>query len=124
MEDFGNTPPTVTNQINFKMNFLSIPRAVLFITLIVFAAFTTSCMQEQVSPARNELRINGRSDYSGLEEYVKIKVSERDQIPVSSILTCVYEGITSEGFGKYTYTTSDYSGIYLITGIIGEEIDE
>ena len=98
-------------------------------TLLVCSLFLTftSCSHEQVMPIppidETNLRINQRSDFSGREAQVKVKVSQRDGIPINAILTCTYMGLTAEGYGRYHFTTNVAPGIYLVTAIIGDDID-
>lgn len=68
-------------------------------------------MEQVVTPETSafEAKITARTDFSGLEEKVKVKVAERDQISISQILTCYYDGTTPEGHGLYRYTTATYS---------------
>ena len=104
------------------MKHLSLLTTVLLFCLFSLVTTTTSCTMEQVvTPETSEIeaKINARTDYSGLEEQVKVKIAERDNIAITDILTCYYEGPTEDGRGKYRYTTALYGGTY----IIGEEID-
>lgn len=94
-------------------------------SLFFLIAFTPACTTELVQPETDspKYKITTRGDFSGLEDQVKIKVSQRDGIPVSSILTCYYYGQTSEGYGRYHFTTNTGFGIYTVTGIIGDDIE-
>src|SRR5687767_14201453 len=106
------------------MKHLSLLTTLLLFCLFSLVATTTSCTMEQVvTPETTEIeaKINPRTDFSGLEDKVKVKVAERYHISISELLTCYYDGITPEGYGRYRYTTATYPGIYIVTVFIGEE---
>ena len=99
----------------------------LLIAACIFAVFalTPSCSSELATPVsiENE-QIKTRTDFSGLEGQVKLKIAERDHISVGAITSCYYDGTTTEGYGRYPFTTSiPTSGIYVVTGIIGDDIE-
>jgi hypothetical protein len=93
-------------------------------SLFVALSMTTSCSTDLASPIGiEEQKINSRSDFSGLEAKVRVKVSERDQIALSAIYSCYYYGQTSEGYGRYHLTTDLGFVIYTVVGIIGDDIE-
>ena len=97
-------------------------------SLLVVLSLTPACsVDEIVNPASVETvdgKIHSRTDFSGLQAQVKEKVAERDNISTSVITSCYYYGATSEGYGRYDFTTSiPTSGSYFVTGIIGDEIE-
>lgn len=86
----------------------------------------SSCSSDLATPMQDQIdkkEITVRTDFSGYEEQVKVKVAERDNITVSSINNCYYYGLTQEGYGRYHFSTSLGFGIYTVTGIIGDDID-
>ena len=94
------------------------------LALLIFT--TPSCSTELVQPedvSVENQKINQRTDFSGYENQVKLKVAQRDQISVSSINSCYYYGQTAEGYGRYHFSTNLGFGIYTVTGIIGDDID-
>lgn len=98
----------------------------LFTACILAAfAFAPSCSSDLASPvALENAQIKARTDFSGLEEQVKMKIAERNHISVSAITSCYYDGTTTEGYGRYPFTTSvPTSGIFVVTGIIGDDIE-
>lgn len=109
------------------MKSASILTVLLMSSLFVLLILTSSCSSDQglftSSDLSENTRLDYRSDYSGLEVLVKIKISARDNIPTTSILTCTYLGLSTDGYGKYTFTTATTTGNYFVTGIIGDEIE-
>lgn len=89
-------------------------------------AFSTSCSTDLVVPANDQIEnknIISRTDYSGLEAQVKAKIADRDHISVNDVST-YYDGTNTQGYGRYPYTTSiPTSGIFTVTGIIGDDIE-
>jgi hypothetical protein len=106
------------------MKHLSFIIALLFSSLFLTI---TSCSPEQVLPIPSQYELDSeistRADFSGLEEKVKIKISEKYSIPVSEIRSCYYDGTTPEGWGRYPFTTTKFAGIFYVKGIIGEDIE-
>ncbi|MBK9982552.1 MAG: hypothetical protein IPP15_09015 [Saprospiraceae bacterium] len=98
------------------------------ILLAILASSFNACTEELVVPnaeiASKEIRIKSRTDGPVSIELIKQKVSTRDNIPLSQILTCSYYGQTNLGFWEYHLTTQ-YDGpkIYIVTKIIGDEIE-
>ena len=102
------------------------PLSFFFNGCLFVVLFLTSCSTELATPTPigiEENRVTARTDFSGLEEQVKVKVAERDNISVSAILTCYYYGETSEGYGRYHLTTNVGFKMYTVTGIIGDDIE-
>ena len=94
--------------------------------IVVLTALFSACSTELASPQPYPLdqeQIKYRTDFTGLEDQVKVKVAERDQISINSITSCYYYTTTSEGYGRYHFTTNTGFGIYTVTGIIGDEIE-
>jgi hypothetical protein len=95
-------------------------------SFIFVLVITTSCSTDLVVPANDQSQnknIISRTDYSGLEEQVKAKIADRDHISINDVFT-YYDGTTTQGYGKYPYTTTiPTSGVYTVTGIIGDDIE-
>lgn len=91
------------------------------------AVMLPSCSQELVTPEKvtfENSKINSRTDFSGLENQVKAKIAERDHIDISDVLTCYYDGTTTQGYGLYNYSTNiPSSGVFTVTGIIGDDVE-
>src|SRR3989337_349214 len=96
-------------------------------SFILLVTLSPSCSTELASPEElsiENLKINSRTDFSGYESQVRVKVAERENISQSAILTCDYEGTNAQGHGIYKFTTSVPSfGTYTVTGIIGDDIE-
>src|SRR5688500_13539163 len=110
------------------MKIFSFKNVLLAACLLVVFTFTPACsVDETVTPASIETldsKVLPRTDFSGLQSQVKAKVAERDNISVSAITSCTYQGTTTEGYGRYDFTTSIPTfGSYFVTGIIGDEIE-
>jgi hypothetical protein len=95
------------------------------VVLVVGLSLTTSCTFEQVTPASVEMedQIQSRTDFSGLEDIVKLKIADRDKISVESITSCTFICSTAQGYGRYDFTSTSISGTYFITGIIGDDYE-
>ena len=96
--------------------------------LLVIFSFTTSCTTEEVVTPVSQISIDDnikpRTDFSGLEIQVKKELTQRYNISTSAITSCYFHSTTSEGYGRYDYTTSmPSSGSFFVTGIIGDEIE-
>ena len=93
--------------------------------------FTTySCSSDQIVPKysinNEEQRILSRTPdcNTDVSEQVKVKVSERDHIPLNQILTSTYYGTTTQGYCEYRLTTMfDGNKVFYVTGIIGDEVE-
>lgn len=100
-----------------------------FLTMCVLVAcltLTSSCTQEQVIPAsqsQEEISLQARTDFSGLEDIVIKKIAERENISESSITYCAFIMTTAQGYGRYDFTAGTLSGSYFITGIIGDDYE-
>lgn len=100
--------------------------SLLLYACLMAAFLLPSCSQELVSPeeVQIEKRVTSRTDFSGLENQVKIKIAERDRIEISQITLCYYDGATAQGYGLYNYSTNiPSSGVYTVTGIIGDDVE-
>lgn len=96
----------------------------LLITVILFTI--NSCNQEGVTPQVKiqDSKITVRTEGPVSPEIIKQKVSDRDNIPIEQILTCIYYGQTPQGYWEYHLTTMfDGPKIYTITSIIGDVND-
>jgi len=120
--------------------------------VILFISFN-ACSEEQAMPVpgkpnkdshitiRTEGSANGGSDNGGSDnggsdnggsdnggpvnpQLVKVKVSQRDNIPLAEIETCSYFGQTLQGFWEYRLTTM-YNGpkIYTVIEIIADDFE-
>ena len=121
--------------------------------VVVLLVLLNGCSEEQVMPVpgehnkdshitiRTEASANGGSDNGGSNNggsnnggsvnegpvnphLVKVKVSQRDNIPLDQIETCFYYGQTILGFWEYHLTTL-YDGpkVYIVIEIIGDDCD-
>ena len=100
---------------------------VLYCSLFFLFCITASCSTDLASPQSADQienkQINDRTDFSGLEAQVRNKIAARDQISADIVFTH-YDGTTSQGYGKYPYTTLvPSSGIFIVTGIIGDDVE-
>ena len=126
---------------------MKIPLAIIQIlsaafVVILFISFN-ACSEEQAMPVpgkpnkdshitiRTEGSANGGSDNGGSDnggpvnpQLVKVKVSQRDNIPLAEIETCSYFGQTLQGFWEYRLTTM-YNGpkIYTVIEIIADDFE-
>lgn len=97
---------------------------------VLFFISSYSCTSEYVFPkeAKNNenTRILPRTPDCNIDvsQQVKVKVSERDHILLSEILTCYFYGTTTEGYCEYRLTTQ-YDGpkVYIVTSIIGDDVE-
>ena len=109
------------------MKTFSFINILLTASLLVVLSFAPACStDEAVSPASEmrDSKVLPRVDFSGLEAQVKLKIAERDNLSTSVFTSCYYYGTTSEGYGRYDFTTSiPTSGSFFVTGIIGDEIE-
>ncbi|MGB4846489.1 MAG: hypothetical protein WBP41_01150, partial [Saprospiraceae bacterium] len=71
-----------------------------------------------------DLKILNRTEGPVSSTLIKQKVSTRDNIPLSQILTCSYYGQTILGYWEYHLTTQ-YDGpkLYMVTKIIGDDCE-
>ena len=88
-----------------------------------------SCSNDNILPNKGvseEQRISQRTPDCNVDvsEQVKVKVSERDDIPLTEILSSTYISTTTEGYCLYQVETR-YDGTkwYHVTGIIGDEVE-
>ncbi len=106
------------NVFNFSTFFYGILLAILVTSF-------NACTEELVVPnaeiASNDMQLKNRTDGPVSCTVIKQKVSDRDNIPLSQILTCSYYGQTTQGYWEYHLTTA-YNGpkIYTVTSIIGD----
>src|SRR5687768_10586446 len=91
--------------------------------LFAIASCSTDLASPQPIDQTDIMQINSRTDFSGLEAQVQNKIASRDQIAADNVSTH-YDGTTSQGYGKYPYTTTiPSSGIFIVTGIIGDDVE-
>lgn len=117
----SQTPFIMKNVMKIKQLIFVAFMSILFISV-------SGCTEDQVIPASDflskDLKISFRADGPVSNEGIKQKVSDRDNIPLVQILTCSYNGQTTQGYWEYHLTTL-YNGpkIYTVTKIIGDTND-
>ena len=101
----------------------------LYGALVAILFFSVNaCTEEHATPGYNQFnqegQIKGRTDGPVNIQLVKLKVANRDNIPLEQILTCFYFGQTTQGYWEYHLNTM-YDGlkIYIVTQIIGDDFD-
>lgn len=99
---------------------------VAYVMVLLFSS--SACTKEQVMPVPDEYNkespISFRTDGPVNPQLVKMKVSQRDNIPLLQIETCSYYGQTIQGFWEYHLTTTNNGPkIYTVIQIIGDDCD-
>lgn len=100
----------------------------IFFIAILISIFSFSCSEEQVFPELKqevvEEKLTSRTTGNNCEQCVRIKVSQRDHIPLAQILTCTFYGMTPQGHYEWHLTTI-HNGpkIFIVTSIIGDDCE-